>query len=112
MAVRTRRLFGPIQIATAGAWVPLYTVPSGRTLKVTSIMAATYANGTTFAFGITAAGSGGPEVAYASAIGDHFAIAFGSGWAVNPGEVMSVYVENSNRLKIYGSGSLLLGAPA
>lgn len=112
MAVRSRRLFGPANVPS-GAATALYTVPSGRTAVVRSLVVANTS--------LTVAGSGSFRINGTTSGFTWWwipSIAVGDTWSadvvliLNPLDVLYFRQDTgANALRVTGGGSLLLGEP-
>ena len=110
MAVRSRRLAGPVTLSTSSE-TTIYTVPSGRTAIVRLIaLADTGAGGCTVGLSINP-GSGAARFARSLAVPASGSITFTAPLILNPGDVLSGR-SVTDTCGCWVFGSLLLGEPS
>jgi len=107
MAVRSRRLFGPVAIGNVLTIV--YTVPAGRTARVSSLRWTDVSVGSTVFVSVNGATAGSAAV---GALGSAELTLTGT-WVWNPGDVIRAQTTApTGSGSLWASGSLLLGAPS
>lgn len=112
MAVRSRRLWGPLGITTA-VHTTLYTVPAGRTLIVRTICLTNYSATDTVTWNLLVGGASANRTLFGvQSLAPGASITKEVWFALNPGEQLGVTTAGTNpRLTTLGFGSLLLGEP-
>jgi hypothetical protein len=109
VAVRSRRLFGPRSESTGAGQVVLYTVPSGRTLILRSLIV--FGRGVapnTFTVHVNLAASTGRL--WRRTLAQNETLVLEEPMILNPGDIIYGTCEAGN-VVWFGDGSLLFGAP-
>lgn len=113
MAVRSRRLFGPVTAAPNGVHHTLYTVPVDRTAVVRGFTLLNYsASALTFLQLSIDSGSGPLPFWVFTTVAQGTTHAFPDELVLNPGDTVKMFYEPAGGAPyVLGTGSLLLGAP-
>lgn len=108
MAVRSRRLWGPL-LHVAGTTTSAYIVPAGRTAVLRSLVIANTAGSGAVVVIITP--SGGTAVGLISISMSAPSDRELFDWVLNPGDTLSINPAAGMSVRTAGFGSLLEGAP-
>lgn len=119
MAVRSRRLWGPVAVPNSNAWTALYTVPAGRVAVVRGLVVTNANASAVLDVAIAANGVSGQRVnqtLWATAgMAAYSAFALPVEVCLDPADYLEgklAYQAAAVNIVIFGFGTLLDGAPS